>query len=156
MPPTNWFFSSTRTRRPSRARTAAAVSPLCPAPMTIASYCCAMCRPLTVVPPGRILAARARSAREPSLQGRPHRGPLRRDDGVQRAVARRALLAGDERRLPVPDHAVELPADALDRVPAALVAGVGLEIDALHAPRLERVREHQELGLGVDPAALRG
>jgi hypothetical protein len=37
MPPTYWFFSSTTTRMPARAITAAAVRPLWPAPITIAS-----------------------------------------------------------------------------------------------------------------------
>ena len=37
-PPTMWRRSSTRTLRPARARYAAAVNPLCPPPMTIASY----------------------------------------------------------------------------------------------------------------------
>ena len=37
IPPMKWFFSRHRTRKPPRAMTAAAVSPLCPAPMTMAS-----------------------------------------------------------------------------------------------------------------------
>src|SRR5689334_16545798 len=37
-PPTRWRFSSTTTRRPARARYAALVRPLWPAPITITSY----------------------------------------------------------------------------------------------------------------------
>ena len=38
IPPLKWFFSTQSTRMPAPAITAAAVSPLCPAPMTIASW----------------------------------------------------------------------------------------------------------------------
>ena len=40
-------------------------------------------------------------------------------------------------------------ADAAERAPRPLVAGVGVEADALHVPRLEGERQHQPLHLGV-------
>src|SRR5262249_20536928 len=43
----------------------------------------------------------------------------------------------------------KLRTDALEGRPRALVAHIGVETDAVHTPGLERVREHEELRLGV-------
>lgn len=55
---------------------------------------------------------------------------------------------------PVPQHALEPGARRFDGRPGAAVACVRLQVDPRHAPRLERVPEHQVLGLDVRPGAL--
>src|SRR5262249_28968557 len=51
-PPVLWRASSTSVRAPDRARYAAATSPLCPPPTTIASYC-------VILPPSQAREAHA-------------------------------------------------------------------------------------------------
>ena len=50
-------------------------------------------------------------------------------------------------------HSLELRADALEGRARALVAHIGVEAHAVHAPGLEGMREHEELRLGVRRSA---
>src|SRR5439155_23430009 len=76
--------------------------------------------------------------------------PLAVHDAEHRGVARHAAVAG----LVAAQDSLERAADPQHRVPRALVARVGLELDAPAAPDLEGMAQHQELGLGVDVTAL--
>src|SRR6516165_7577676 len=88
---------------------------------------------------------------EPLLQALLQLRPLRRNDREARRVARREV-GGETVR---PQHAFELRADARQRLARALVAHVGVEAHAVHAPRVERVAKHQQLRLGVGGGAYR-
>src|SRR5262249_1872964 len=82
---------------------------------------------------------------EPLLQTLLHPGPLRGHDRVARRVARRRFNGQAMRA----QDSFELRTDALEGRPRALVAHIGVETDAVHTPGIERVREHEELRLGV-------
>src|SRR4029450_3953819 len=89
---------------------------------------------------------------QPSEQARLGRRPLRLEQGERRGVADAAVRG----RTVGAEHPVEASADPLDGGARARVAGVGVQLHRVHAPRLERVREHQELRLRVDRRALGG
>src|SRR5258705_5877216 len=96
------------------------------------------------------------TAVEPSVPAQPgekaclgHR-PFRLEQREGRGVANAAVGGGTVRA----EHAVEARADPLDGRAGARVARVGVELHRVHVPRLERVREHQKLGLGVQRRAL--
>ena len=53
------------------------------------------------------------------------------------------------------ENAFALASDTLECRPGTLVARVGVETDAQHLPNLERMLEHQQLGLGIGTGANR-
>src|SRR5262249_21569872 len=79
-----------------------------------------------------------------------HLGPLLVEHPVVDGVAPRAVVVP----LVLPEHALLDSADAQHGVARAAIQDVGLELDAHAAQRLERVAEHQVLGLGADVRAL--
>src|SRR3954447_603031 len=166
IPPTYWFFSSTRTRMPSRAMTAAAVNPLWPAPMTIASY---SATPFPSVRRPRPHHRRARRSGERGAEGHAavaRRGGAGREDLVDLDAVG---LEADRRRGHVepPHPRPGLPRVAHSGVPAPLevpqplperprvVLAQGLDVPRLEPGALDRGR-HQpdlvELAVGEDVA----
>src|SRR6266508_6355554 len=79
-----------------------------------------------------------------------HRRPRRLDYAEHDGVAIRAV--GQE--LMVAQHAVLLRADPRDRLARAVVEPVRAKLDRDAAKHLERVREQQQLALGIDARAL--
>src|SRR4051794_13259415 len=92
----------------------------------------------------------ARMAREAPLELLLDARPLFLDDAVVRRVpAPTALRDHVVAQSPLLDRT-----DAEQRVARTLVEGVGLELDAQGAKRVERVAHHQQLRLGIDRTAL--
>ena len=81
-----------------------------------------------------------------------HRRPLGRDDAEQRRVSRSVPSRED---LVVAQDAVLLRAQPLDRRARLEVEEVGAELDGDAAERLERVRQQQQLALGIYARPLR-
>src|SRR5690606_32074704 len=79
-----------------------------------------------------------------------HRRPLALDNGVRHGVANAAVGMAQM----VADDAVALGAQPLDRSARAVVEPTGLEPDRYAAHGLERMREQQSLGLGIEAGAL--
>src|SRR5215831_6677046 len=100
-----------------------------------------------IAPPVRARTAFVSStALEPRLELRLDRGPLGVDYRVGRGVAQAAV-----RHDPVvPQYAVEFRAQPLDGRARLRVLLVRPEIHGDAVERLERVAQHQVLGLGVD------
>src|SRR5512134_1233851 len=88
--------------------------------------------------------------REPPLEMQLHLRPFAREDAVHHDVARRAVAP----RAEVPDDAVFLRAESLDRALRREVELVGAKADDLAANRFECVREEQQLAARVDVTAL--
>ncbi len=89
----------------------------------------------------------------PELEGQivAYRRPFDVENGVHHGVAARPV--GEQ--LMAAQHTVELGAEAFDRRPAPAIEEVGAEFDSDATELVERVREHQQLGLGVDPPVRR-
>src|SRR5262245_19997481 len=83
--------------------------------------------------------------REHFAEPRLHRGPLVVDDAVVRRITAPARL-GDH---VLAENPFVLSTDTKDRGARAFVHRIGLELEPLHTPVLERVRQHQQLRFRV-------
>src|SRR4051812_34484124 len=81
------------------------------------------------------------SGREAGEQALLDGRPLVVGDREQRRVSRPSGLAGDQRGAMVAQDALEASAEPLDRLPAALVAGIGGDGHPVDVPHVEGVAE---------------
>jgi len=71
------------------------------------------------------------------------------------AVAKCVLFSQNPRRVPVSPDTLKLCAQGQKRLASRIVAGVGLEVDAIDVPYLKRLAEQKELCLEIDTGPLR-
>src|SRR6266446_6816467 len=84
------------------------------------------------------------------VQMRLHRRPFAGDDTVNHGVAQGPVW----RDLMVAQNAIKLGAEPLDAAPALVVEKMRAELDRDAIELFERMREQQQLALGVESAAL--
>src|SRR5690349_4978501 len=97
-------------------------------------------------PRTRTFTGASLGAAQPGEQARPHAGPLVHEDRVDGRVAPRPVGAAHV----APGDALEGGPELEDRRPGPGVDDVGLDLHPPEPAGLERVRQQQELGLGVD------
>src|SRR3954471_14310623 len=86
------------------------------------------------------------------LQTGLHVRPFRADDAVDGRVPHMAVRHDHM----LPKETVQLCTESLDRRTGLVVQAMGSQFHGVAAKALEGVAEHQELGMGVDEAALPG